>query len=597
MNPGSGPAPRWDLSPLYDDLDGPSIETDLKRLGDEINALEAWTTDGLTADAIDGAAVLAELVARLDGVIRLRARLGTYTHCRLSTDSRNDAARRRLSQVERMGLGLGRVLRRLDCWLADHAAFVDAWCASTPALADYRQTLRDRIEDQRWRMPPEQEDLAADLLVSGGGSLWKLQQALTTQLTLPFERDGATESLPLSVVRNLAHDPNGEIRHRAYLAELRGCATLREAVAFALNGVKGSALSLARRRGYPDVLAAALHANRIDHEILEVLLDTLRRHLPAFRRYLHSKARRLGKDRLPWWDLLAPVGRPRPPYTWPEAETFVVEQFGRFDAHLAGFAREAFARRWIDAEPRDGKTGGGFCAGVPAVEESRILINFDGSLDQVATLAHELGHAFHNHCQRGLPILQRGAPSTLAETASTFCETIVFDAALDTAPSPAARLAILDSQLLGATQVIVDIYSRFRFESEFFRRRAGGDVGAEECCAMMLDAQREAYGDGLDPHHLHPYAWLLKPHYYSVGGGFYNFPYAFGLLFGLGIYAVRQVEPRGFLERYRALLRGTGQGKVAEQAARFGIDVRTPAFWESAFQILAARIDEYERLP
>jgi pepF/M3 family oligoendopeptidase len=313
---------------------------------------------------------------------------------------------------------------------------------------------------------------------------------------------------------------------------------------------------------------------------------------PIFRRYLKSKARKLGKEKLPWWDLFAPVGQANLTYTWEQATAYIVEQFGLFSGELADFARNAFQKNWIDAEPRDGKRGGAFCMGVPGVEESRILANFDGSFDQLITVSHELGHGFHNHCQKGLPMLRRGAPMTLAETASIFCETLVLNAALDAAP-PETKVFILENQLMGATQVIVDIYSRFIFESEIIKRRAQADLSADDFCEIVLDAQKQTYGDGLDQEHLHPYMWLLKPHYYSGDLHFYNFPYAFGLLFGLGIYAIYRKEGKSFIPRYEGLLRSTGAGKVADLAGQFGIDVRSRDFWDASLKIVAESVDRY----
>jgi pepF/M3 family oligoendopeptidase len=363
----------------------------------------------------------------------------------------------------------------------------------------------------------------------------------------------------MTMIRNLAYDPDEAVRRRAFEAEQTAWASVREPVAFALNAVKGAAITLAKWRGRDGVLHAALDQNRIDRATLDALLVAMRDSFPTFRRYLKAKAGRLGRERLPWWDLFAPVGSVNLRYTWPEASAFIVEQFGRFDGDLAAMALGAFEHRWIDAEPRDGKRGGAFCMGVPAVEEPRILANFDGSFDQMTTLAHELGHGFHGRCQKGLPTLRRGSPMTLAETASIFCETIVFNAALEQAP-PEAQVFILENQLMGACQVVVDIYSRYIFETETIKRRARAELSADEMCAIMLDAQRETYGEGLDQEHLHPYMWVMKPHYYYSDLHFYNYPYAFGLLFGLGMYAVYLREGRAFVPRYKELLRATGEG-------------------------------------
>jgi oligoendopeptidase F len=233
---------------------------------------------------------------------------------------------------------------------------------------------------------------------------------------------------------------------------------------------------------------------------------------------------------------------------------------------------------------------------VPTLEESRILMNFDGSLDQLFTLAHELGHAFHNECQVGLTMAQRETPMTLAETASIFNETLITDAVLASAENPQARLSILENFLLGASQVIVDIYSRFIFETEVFERRFHTELSADDFCELILDAQGQTYGDALDPEHRHAYMWAWKPHYYSAGRSYYNFPYAFGQLFSLGLYAIYKERGSEFVKDYEDLLRSTGQGTAEELAARFDIDLRSETFWRSSMRIIEERVEEYTQL-
>jgi pepF/M3 family oligoendopeptidase len=444
-------------------------------------------------------------------------------------------------------------------------------------------------------MPEELEHLAAELCVDAGGAFGKLQGTVTSQLKVPFERDGASEELPITVVRNYVFDPDPVVRERAYRTEQKGWESIQSTVAACLNGVKGTALTLARRRGWPSVLDWSLDANRIDRPTLDAMLGAIREAFPMFRQYLRAKARKLGLEELRWWDLFAPVGGEQRRFTWPQAREFIVEKFGTFSDEMGAYARVAFDQNWIDAEPRSGKRGGAFCMGVEGVEESRILANFDGSFDQVSTLAHELGHGYHNHCQRGLPNLLRGAPSTLAETASIFCETLLAEATL-TEASPAEQVAILELQLSGATQVCLDISSRFLFESALLERRVSSEVSPEELCQLMLTAQRDTYGDGVEPQTYHRYMWLWKPHYYAYEHNFYNFPYAFGHLFGLGLYAIYRREGESFVPRYNALLRATGQDYAAPLAARFGIDITQPDFWRGSLRVIGEQAARFEKL-
>jgi pepF/M3 family oligoendopeptidase len=314
-----------------------------------------------------------------------------------------------------------------------------------------------------------------------------------------------------------------------------------------------------------------------------------------FRKYFKHKAKLLGKNKLAWWDLFAPVGKIGKTYTFEEARDFILTNFEKFSPELKNFAKRAFDNNWIDAEMRDGKRGGAFCMEVHGVKESRVLVNFDGSQDLLSTISHELGHAFHNECafQFDKTPLQQLTPMTLAETASTFCETIATEAVLAQVTDPMEELAVLEIQLNSASQVIVDIYSRYLFESEVFERRERSELSADDFCEIMERAQKATYGDGLDERYLQKYMWTWKPHYYSTEVSFYNFPYAFGLLFGTGLYAIYQQRGADFVDDYKSLLASTGEAMAADLADRFGINIRTRKFWDDSIAIIGKRVDRY----
>ncbi len=591
--------PHWDLTNVYTGLETEDFERDLSALKAKLDRIEAFAAQAGVerlasppSDLTEATSKLEEMIAQFNEMLKLLSTMNAYVHSFVSTDSYNAAASKRLSELEQLDVRAGKVHTRFQGWVGSLGKKLDQIRASSAVAEEHGEVLKDIVVRSRFLMDTKLEDLAAELELSGGGVMWKLQGNVTSQLKVPFERDGKTEQLPMTMIRNLAADPDEDIRRRAYETELKAWESIRESVAFSLNCVKGSAGTLARWRGYDDVLHGALLRNHIDRPTLDALLGSIRVSFPMFRRYLSSKAQKLGKEKLPWWDLFAPVGKVNPTYDWAEARSFIEEQFGGFHPDLASFAKQAFDNNWIDAEPRDGKRGGAFCMRVPGVEESRILANFDGSFDQMVTLAHELGHGFHNSCQTGLPMMRRGSPMVLAETASIFCETICFNAALEKA-SAEEQLSILENQLLGATQVTVDISSRFIFESEVLRRRADAELSADDFCEIMVAAQKETYGEVLDFEHLHPYMWLLKPHYYYGDLNFYNFPYAFGLLFGMGVYAIYRKEGEAFIPRYKELLRSTGAGEAADLAARFGIDIRSTDFWKGSLDLVAAQVDRY----
>ncbi|MCC6188435.1 MAG: M3 family oligoendopeptidase [Anaerolineales bacterium] len=610
--PAAEALPHWDLSNVYPSLESDEFAEAVAQLSQQLEALEAYldqhritrTTNGSAAGLAPlGAAAMAAVVngslERFNRLMRLSTTVQTYVRAIVATDSFNTQARRWQSRLEPASVRLRRASIRFQGWLGAHAALLPEALAQAGPAQEHTFVLRELAEQSRYLMSEPEESLAAELSLSGGPAWSKLQGTIASQLGVPFEHDGQSQVLPVTALQNLMwYHPQAEVRRRAYEAELAAWASVREPLAAALNGVKGHVVTLNQRRGRTDALHQALDDARLDRATLDTLLGAIQASWPAFRRYLQAKARRLGHtDGMPWWDLHAQVAPPAPGgarrFSFAEAQRFIGGHFGRFAPSLAALAQRAFAKRWIDAEPRAGKRGGAFCMWLPTVGESRVLCNFDGSLDQLFTIAHELGHAYHNQCLAACQPLQRVTPMTLAETASTFCETLITDAAMAAAASPAEEISILETFLIGATQIVVDIPSRYLFEKEVFERRAEAELSADDFCELMLRCQAATYGDGLDARYRHPYMWAWKPHYYRTELSFYNFPYAFGLLFGLGLYAVYQQRGPGFVAEYEALLASTGQAPPADLAARFGLDLRRPEFWQASLAVIEQRIDQY----
>ncbi len=592
--------PRWDLSNIYPGLDSPEFTAAVTDYAAQITDLEALFTAqmagaGGRTPLPELAALVGEYLERYNQIAELRDTLEPYVYACLSTDSRDTLAQRRRSELDQISVRLQQLATRFQVWLGQiEPALTDVIAANSTAQT-HAFVLRELAEQSRYLMSAAEEDLAAELALSGARAWSKLQLTVTSQITIDFALDGQTQALPLPALINLRSHPDPDVRRRAYEAELQALANAREPLAACLNGIKGTANTLNRRRGRQDALHSAIDRARIDRPTLEAMLGAMADSLPAFRRYFRAKAQRLGKEQLAWYDLFAPTGASRTSYTFDQARAFILANFAGFDAELAGFAQRAFDQRWIDAEPRPGKSGGAYCTGIDSVRESRILCNFDGSLNQVSTIAHELGHAFHNHClyAAGKTPLQSLTPMTLAETASIMCETIVMESVLRQIEDPQEELAILETILIGEAQVIVDIYSRYLFEWEVFQRRAVAELSADDFCAIMTHAQTVSYGDGLDAQLLHPYMWTWKPHYYYLELPFYNFPYAFGLLFATGLYAIYQQRGAAFVPDYKRLLASTGEATAAELAARFGIDIRQRQFWQDSLDVIGRRIDRY----
>jgi pepF/M3 family oligoendopeptidase len=624
MPVGSKPPPRWKLGAIYPSFDSPEYRRDLALLKERTAALEALLAlplpeipAGLPAGPVAGSGgappaappEVEEAAAALLALLRaaweaedIAENLDAYARAVYTTDTRDSRSLGEINALEAAALPLKKAALILQRRLAEREKTVRYLAETHRDIRPYGFFLRETLEKAAFRMSPELEDLANDLSRSGGDAWERLHEAVSSTACALW--DGATgERKTVVALRDLAHHPDRGVRERAYRAEMEAWKAVEIPLAASLNGVKGTAITLDRRRGWigggagaeTGSLRKSAFQSRLGGKSLEALIAALEQALPLFRGYLKTKARLLGLERCAFYDLFAPLGTAAKTWAWDEAADFIAARFDRFDPAMGAFARHAFAFSWIDAEGRPGKVGGAYCTDFPLAGESRILCNFEGSFDSVTTVAHELGHGWHHELIKDLPRGLSRYPMTLAETASIFAETIVVEGALESAEG-AERLGLIEGNLKDSCQVIVDILSRFYFERVLFSRREGTELSPEELNALMLEAQGKTYGDGLDPALLHPYMWAVKSHYYSPGLAFYNYPYAFGLLFSLGLYARYQREGPSFAAAYKDLLRLTGRASAEEAARSAGFNIETVDFWLEGLGIIARRAREFEGL-
>ncbi|MCK4724681.1 MAG: hypothetical protein KAT29_02710, partial [Anaerolineales bacterium] len=427
------------------------------------------------------------LIDHFNVTLTLAATLEAYIYSFVSTDSYNDLAKKLLSQYEQVEVRMKKLhLIRFRAFIGRVRDMLPLVLQQGGTASTHAFMLQETAEQSRYLMSEAEESSAAELDLSGANAWSKLQGTITSQLSVDMELDGEIQSLPSPALINLRTHPDEEVRKLGYETELEAWESVKEPLAASLNGIKGTVNTLNKQRGRIDALHSAIDAARIDRETLDVMLAAIEASFPMFRKYFKAKAQRFGQDKLPWWNLFAPTGKSGTRYSYDAASDFILKHFAEFSPELHDSAKTAFENNWIDAEQRDGKRGGAFCMPVFGVKESRVLCNFDGSLDQVFTIAHELGHAFHNYCafKAGKTILQSDTPMTLAETASIMCETIITEAVLGQVQSPEEELAILETSLISDSQVTVDIYSRLLFEQEVFDRRAGSELSAEDFSEM-----------------------------------------------------------------------------------------------------------------
>ena len=577
----------WNLERIYPGFDAPAFAQDMQELEQTVGQLSEFVAKLEQTDPLEG---LTAGIALQERINDLANKLALYASLRQSANTRDSEAGSRMGQIMSLLSGTAGPLAAFNAWASKLPNLMEL-VEGDDNLKDYTWLFQNIREDSRYLLPGLGEEIMARMEMSGGSAWSDLQSYLTS--VVPVSYRGSTTNL--SSIRNLAYDADPQVRKDAYEAELASYDRIKDSVAFALNSIKLETITDCKLRGYASPLERTLKRSHVEQKTLDAMLSAMDAYLPKFWQYLKAKGKALGHENgLPWYDLFAPMGNASTKFTAEDARNYLVGLFSEFDKELADMVATAFDDAWIDFYPRDGKRGGAFCAGVESLGESRILTNFDGMFTDVVTLAHELGHAFHNQCIKEQRSLNKDYSMPVAETASTFNECVVMASAISKAADKEEKLALIESQLQDATQIICDIYSRYRFEAMVFANREEKFMDADTLCGFMTEAQRQSYGDGLDPACQHPFMWICKSHYY--GPTFYNFPYAFGGLFARGLYAQYEKEGAAFVPKYKKLLYTTTVASAEDTAKVAGIDLTDEAFWRSALQTIADQIDLFCQL-
>lgn len=572
---------QWNLNDLYRGFDD-QYQNDLKKLDVMIDDYIQF----IRSDATDSVFYVEGYLKRSEQLSIHARTLSSYASLVMSTDVTNQEALKYMSMIQRImrkataeNVMFTRYLEKLDLSLMTQ---------KSELIKKYQFNLELEQKEAKHLLSEKEEILYAKLRELASGSWGQLQSLTTANVPIHY-RD---QEITLSEVRNLAYEHDASVRKDAYNAEIKAYKAIEDVVALGLSNIKREVTVMNELRGYSSALQKTLDQSKMTKATLDAMIEAMKDYRPHFERYLKAKAAYLGhKNGLPFYDLFAPVGKLEKNYTYEEAQELVKSSFYGYSKRLGDFAKKAFDQEWIDVFPRKGKRGGAFCSNQPQIKQSRIMTNFTGSLSDVSTLAHELGHGYHGEVISSNDPLHWSYPMPLAETASIFCETILNNHLLSTITDHKERLSILEVSLQGDTQVVIDILSRYIFETHLFEK-ASAPISKEVMKEMMISAQKEAYLNGLDHDVLHPYMWLNKGHYYSAGLNFYNFPYAFGLLFGKGLYAQYLKNPENFLKTYDDLLTLTTKASVEDCAKSMGIDVTQKAFWLESLNEVKKDIDE-----
>ncbi len=582
--------PQWDLAGIYASFDSDAFRGDRDELSAGAENIVRLLAEPPRLPA-EEPAWLERFISLYNGFADLFETMYAYAYMTYSTNTGDYQAIGEMNRLEGIRVPVQRAVVEFRNVLSGFTTSIAECMQTLPSLKAYSFFIEEQLFLRARQMSPAEEELALELTRMGGDPWGRLQEAVSSTMKAVWDaKKGETKTV--IELRSLAFDPSRAVRRQAYELELKLWESMKVPLAFSLNGVKGFSVVLDRKRKYQNPLDHSLTHSRLSPAALEALLDVMRRSLPDFHRYLKAKADLLGIPRLAFFDLFAPLSATGGQWTFEQARAFIAKQFGAFSPELERFADRAFDSGWIDARSRPGKVGGAYCISLPRRGESRVLCNYTPSFSQLTTIAHELGHAYHHHILARDSAIHRDYPMTLAETASIFSENLIYEGAILTFPR-AQKVEALEHFLQDATQIIVDILCRFIFESRLFESRPDGEVAADELSAYMIQAQRETYGDALDENFLHPYMWAVKGHYYRPDLSFYNYPYAFGLLFGLGLFSLYRQQGNSFADTYKAVLGKSGVMSCVDLTRELGFDIEQPAFWEGGINLIRARIDEF----
>jgi oligoendopeptidase F len=580
---------NWDLSDFFTSFESVERRHFTEQLSADIAACAA-KAQALAGLASDNQSEWEQIFLEYEALIGRLSHVASYVGALASCDSQNEAYRQEEAQLavlyaafEKLGVQLKRALRSA----ADNQFASFQARESLAGAGFFLQRLR---EQARYSMATELEELAADLATDGLDGWSRLYDVLSG--TLSFEMrypDGRSERLPMSARRSLLSDSDRNVRRAAFAGGNEAWQSVADTAAAALNHIAGTRHTLYARRNIEHFLDAALFDAAISKRSLDAMMQAVLSHAEVPRRFLRLKARTLGLSEISWYDLEAPLPLPSDGrIDWPLAKSTVGAAFGRAYPELARYFEQVIDRNWVEWEPRTGKRPGAFCTGSELINQSRIFMTFQGSLGDVSTLAHEVGHGFHNHAMRDLRIFARHYPMTLAECASTFAEMLLNDGMLaDPRTTDAERAQLLAHTLSDGTIFLLDIPVRYEFEKSFYEERHKTELSVSRLKALMEETQHRIFGDCLAEDGVDPYFWASKLHFYISGVSFYNFPYTFGYLLSRSLYLEFKRQGPSFLPRYEAFLRRTGSGPaedVAKQA--LGWDLESPEFWARAIESL-----------
>ncbi len=580
----------WNLDNIYKGYDDKKLNDDIKFLQREIDALKHYIEENV--GNIDNVKeVLATAIVKINDCEQIKQKLNVYNKLSMSVNTNDTAAHSCDYTVSCIAGELQAAVANLQKYIGK-IANINEIIKSDQLLQKYEFILSEMAENEKYKCDDKTENALALMSITGSKAWQNLQNRVSSELSVDFEG----ESYPMTVFRNMQQGKDSDEKQKLFEIELEAYKKHETISAACINNIKGEAISIAKIRGYTSPMHKSLSDCRMESETIEALFSAIEEYAPSVREFLQIKAKSLGYNKgLPFYEIPTQMGEKSEKYTIEEAKELVTAAFYDYNKELGDLAKKAFDEDWIDFTPRAGKVYGGFCASVHSIKESRILVNFNGNFNDVITIAHELGHAYHSHLSCREEYINSRYPIPVAEIASTFAEMVLMDYIYKTQDENTKKI-VMGNDITRASQLTLDILSRYYFESYVFEAREVKELNVDEIKKFMVDAQKKSFGDCLNEELLHPYAWLNKEHYYYVDRSYYNFSYAFGFLLSVGFHRMYKENKENFIKDYSAFLQNSGKLHVGDLCALMGINPNNIEFWQGAMKSLKEQIEEFKGL-
>jgi len=567
------------------------LDETVKIIGDYRNAVNSWNPEG----SLDGTTELITLINRFERAAKQLRQAGAFVSCLQAQNTQDKKATELKAKITELSASFQTVLLEFDTKLTKISETEWSKFMEDPLLKELQFVLEERRERAAEKCSAEEEALITALSTDGYHGWSQMYDLLVSSVKIHINKNGETKQLSVGQAANQFSNGNREVRKETFREWEKAWGAKADFFAKTLNHLAGFRLNTYKQRGWEDVLKEPLDINRMKKETLDSMWSAISDQKQPFVQFLERKASLLGLEKLSWYDLDAPLGKSSTKMTYQEGADFIIDHFAKFGPEMANFAQKAFEDNWIEAEDREGKAPGGFHTFFPESRQSRIFMTYSGTPSNVSTLAHELGHGFHTYAMKDLHLLNRNYAMNVAETASTFAEMIVSDAAVKKAKTKEEKIALLEDKIQRSVALLMNIHARFLFETRFYEERKSGTISVDRLNQLMEEAQVEAYGGALEDYH--PLFWASKLHFFITGVPFYNFPYTFGFLFSLGIYAQALEAGDGYEDKYIELLKDTASMTVEELAIKhLNVNLREKEFWEKAVKLCVDDVEEFLEL-